>query len=213
MSRLTRVFLAYATTSPGRVASHSKVPWWYPNTHFLMVTKAVHSQSKWRRSCSSRWQFGQIRSCEGSSQWRYCLREGWCPDGRWARRMSYFLLLICFALWETRWSWYTEATRLWVGGASQIVSLMTWMELDRKIGRMLSVTVVVASLAALSARLLPGTAEWPGIHWMKMEDDMELMELWIENVRGWDEMRALHKELLSVQKSMEVEGCFTLIVW
>ena len=89
---------------------------------------------------------------------------------------------------------------------------MTWMELDRKIGRMLSVTVVVASLAALSARLLPGTAEWPGIHWMKMEDEMELMELWIENVRGWDEMRALHKELLSVQKSMEVEGCFTLIV-
>ena len=54
---------------------------------------------------------------------------------------------------------------------------MTWMELDREIGRM-----VAASLAALSARSLPGTAEWPGIHWMKMEDDMELMALWIESV-------------------------------
>ena len=39
--------------------------------------------------------------------------------------------------------------------------------------------MVAASLAALLARSLPGTAEWPGIHWMEMEDDMELMELWI----------------------------------
>ena len=41
---------------------------------------------------------------------------------------------------------------------------------------------------------------------MKMEDDMEVMELWIENVRGWNEVRASHKDLLSVQKSMEIEG-------
>ena len=40
---------------------------------------------------------------------------------------------------------------------------------------------------------------------MKMEDDMELMDLWIENVRGWDEVRASHKGLLSLQKSMEIE--------
>ena len=40
---------------------------------------------------------------------------------------------------------------------------------------------------------------------MEMEDDMELMELWIENVRGWDEVRASHKGLLSLQKSMEIE--------
>ena len=44
--------------------------------------------------------------------------------------------------------------------------------------------MVVASLAALSTRSLPGMAEWPGIDWMKMEDEMELMELWMENVRG-----------------------------
>ena len=40
---------------------------------------------------------------------------------------------------------------------------------------------------------------------MKMEDDMDLMELWIENVLGLDEMRASHKDLLSVQKSTEIE--------
>ena len=45
---------------------------------------------------------------------------------------------------------------------------------------------------------------------MKTEDDMELVELWIENVRGWDEMRALHKDLLTVQKSMEIEGWLAL---
>ena len=43
-----------------------------------------------------------------------------------------------------------------------------------------------------------------------MEDEMELMELWIENVLGWDEMRASHKDLLSVQKSMEIEGWLAL---
>ena len=41
---------------------------------------------------------------------------------------------------------------------------------------------------------------------MKMEDDIELMELWMENVRGWDEIRTSHRDLLSVQKSMEIEG-------
>ena len=79
------------------------------------------------------------------------------------------------------------------------------MELDREIGRIVSESMVVASLAALSAISLPGMAEWPGIHWMRMEDEMELMELWMENVRGWDEMRASHKDLLSVQKSMVIE--------
>ena len=46
---------------------------------------------------------------------------------------------------------------------------------------------------------------------MKMEDNMELMELWIKNVRGWDEMRDSHKDLLSVQKSMEIEGWLVLV--
>ena len=85
------------------------------------------------------------------------------------------------------------------------------MELDREIGRIVSVVIVVASLAALLARSLPEMAEWPGIHWMKMEEDMELMELWTENFWGWDEMRASHKDLLSVQKSMEIEGWLALV--
>ena len=45
---------------------------------------------------------------------------------------------------------------------------------------------------------------------MKMKDDMELMELWIENVQEWDEMRASHKDLLSMLKSMEIEGWLAL---
>ena len=72
-------------------------------------------------------------------------------------------------------------------------------------GRAVSVAMIVASLAVLLARSLPGMAEWPGIHWMKMEDEMKLLELWMENVRGWDEMRASNKGLLSVQKSMVIE--------
>ena len=40
---------------------------------------------------------------------------------------------------------------------------------------------------------------------------MELMELWIENVQGWDEMRASYKDLRSVQKSMEIEGWLLLV--
>ena len=46
---------------------------------------------------------------------------------------------------------------------------------------------------------------------MKMEDDMDLMELWIENVLGLDEMRASHKDLLSVQKSTEIEQWLALV--
>ena len=61
------------------------------------------------------------------------------------------------------------------------------------------------SLAAVSARLLPGMVEWPGIHWMKIENEMELMELWMKDVQGWDKMRASHEELLFVQKSMVIE--------
>ena len=36
---------------------------------------------------------------------------------------------------------------------------MTWMAFDREIGIMMSVAMVAASLAALLARSLPGTAE------------------------------------------------------
>ena len=69
----------------------------------------------------------------------------------------------------------------------------------------MSAVMVVVSLAALSARSLPGIAEWLGIHWIKIEDEIELMELWMENVRGWDKMRASRKDLLSVQKRTVVE--------
>ena len=54
-------------------------------------------------------------------------------------------------------------------------------------------------------------AEWPGIHWMKMENDMELMKLWIEKIREFDEMRAWHQDLLSVQISMKIEGQLPLV--
>ena len=51
------------------------------------------------------------------------------------------------------------------------------MELDIENGRIVFEAMVVAFLAALSARSLPGMEEWSGIHLMKMEDNMELMEL------------------------------------
>ena len=57
---------------------------------------------------------------------------------------------------------------------------------------MVSVAMVVASLDALSARSLPGMAESPGIHWMKTEDEMELIKFWMEDVRGCDEIRLNH---------------------
>ena len=110
-----------------------------------MVIKTGYLQSQWRRSCSSWRQFGLVGSCEGSSQWRYCLREGWWPDRKRERRTSSFLLLICFTSRETLRCWYTKATRSCIGGASRIVSLMTWIELDKGIGRIVSVAMVVAS--------------------------------------------------------------------
>ena len=45
---------------------------------------------------------------------------------------------------------------------------------------------------------------------MKMEDKMKLMELWTEEVHGFDEMRASHNDLLSAQKSITIEGWLEL---
>ena len=45
-----------------------------------------------------------------------------------------------------------------------------------------------------------------------MEDEIELIELWIKEVRGFDEMRASYIDLLSVQKSMEIEERLALVV-
>ena len=64
------------------------------------------------------------------------------------------------------------------------------MELDREMGSGASAVMWVASFAALSARSLPGIDEWLEIHGIKIEDEMELMELRMENVRGCDDMRA-----------------------
>ena len=49
------------------------------------------------------------------------------------------------------------------------------------------------------------------MHRMKIEDDMELTELWIEKVRGFDEMRAWHKDLLSLPKSTKIEEWLALV--
>ena len=64
------------------------------------------------------------------------------------------------------------------------------MELGREMKSGASAVMWVASFAALSAKLLPGIDEWAGIRWIKIEDEMELMELRMENVRGCDDMRA-----------------------
>ena len=45
-----------------------------------------------------------------------------------------------------------------------------------------------------------------------MEDKIELMKLSIEEVGGFDEMRASHNDLLSVQKSLEIERWLLLVV-
>ena len=46
---------------------------------------------------------------------------------------------------------------------------------------------------------------------MKMEDEMELIELRTEDVGGCNEMRASHKDLLSVQKSTVIERWLVLV--
>ena len=45
-----------------------------------------------------------------------------------------------------------------------------------------------------------------------MEEKIELMKLSIEEVGGFDEMRASHNNLLSVQKSLEIERWLLLVV-
>ena len=46
---------------------------------------------------------------------------------------------------------------------------------------------------------------------MKMEDEMELMKLRIEEVQGFGEMRASHNDLLSVLKNTETERWLALV--
>ena len=74
------------------------------------------------------------------------------------------------------------------------------MDLDREMGSGAFAVMWMASFTALSARSLLGIDEWPGIYWIKIEDEMEQMKLRMENVRECDDMRASHKDLLSVKK-------------
>ena len=46
---------------------------------------------------------------------------------------------------------------------------------------------------------------------MKMEEKIELMELWTEEVRGLDDMRASQNNLLFGQKRMVIEGWLALM--
>ena len=85
------------------------------------------------------------------------------------------------------------------------------MELEKNKEWMVLVTMVETFLGALSFSLLTGTTEQSRIHWMKVEKEMELMELWIEEVWWFDEMTALNKDLLSLQKRVAIEGLLTLV--
>ena len=58
---------------------------------------------------------------------------------------------------------------------------------------MVLMTIVVASLTALSTSSLCGMSESPEIHWMKMKEEKELMELWMKEVQGFYDMRASRK--------------------
>ena len=98
-----------------------------------------------------------------------------------------------------------------VGGSLRIVSFITCTEPEKETGKIVLVAMVVASLADLSANSMPGMAEWPGLHWMKMEDEMELIELQIDEVRGFDKMRASHNDLLSAQESIVFEWWLALM--
>ena len=71
--------------------------------------------------------------------------------------------------------------------------------------------MLVASFAAFLSSLLPKITEWSGIYWMKIEEEVKLMELWIEEVRGFDDMTASLNDILSVQKRMVIKGWLLLV--
>ena len=71
--------------------------------------------------------------------------------------------------------------------------------------------MLVASFAAFLSSLLPKITEWSGIYWMKIEEEVKLMELWIEEVRGFDDMTASLNDILSVQKRMVIKEWLLLV--
>ena len=46
---------------------------------------------------------------------------------------------------------------------------------------------------------------------MKIEEEVKLMELWIEEVRGFDDMTASLNDILSVQKRMVIKEWLLLV--
>ena len=69
------------------------------------------------------------------------------------------------------------------------------------------VAMVVASFAAVLASFLAGMLEFPGIHWMWMKKEMELMQSWIVDIRG--HMKTY--EDISVQIIMVIEEWLPLV--
>ena len=161
-------------------------------------------------SCSSKWHLRQIGTWDGSRRRRYWWR-GWLPDHRRAGSTSSFWFFFCFESRGAFWCWWTSAIRSCAGGSSQIISFTTCMELEKETGRIVLEAMLMVCLPALSANSLPGMTESPRNHWIKMKDEMGLMKLWIEEVRGFDQMRASRNDLLSVQRSIVVEGWLALM--
>ena len=52
-----------------------------------------------------------------------------------------------------------------------------------------------ASLDALLVDSLPLILEWSEIHWVNVEEIMELMVSWLEDMRGLNNKNALHRDL------------------
>ena len=147
-----------------------------------MASRAGQSQSQCVKSCSLRWHYRQIGCIAGSRWWRYWFREGWWADHNLASSTLSCWFLICLESPEPLWCWYICATWLWIGGLSRILLLITCRELEKDTGRMVCVTMEVASLVALLPSSLPGISECPGIHWIKMDEEMELMDWWMKDV-------------------------------
>lgn len=110
------VSLVYATTSPGRMASHSKDSLWYPNT----CSPNGQSHNKCVKSCSLRQHDGQSGSFTESSRWKKLCKDGWWPERSAASSTSSCRFLTCWESWEALRCWNTLAILSLVGGLSQI---------------------------------------------------------------------------------------------
>ena len=148
---MTKFFLACTIIYPDWVASHFKDHLCYPSIRSLMASPTGQLQSQCAKSCSPRRHDGQTGSITRSVQWRYWCRKRWWMDCNLAKSTLSCQFLICLELREAFRCWYIYEAQLWVGELSQILLLITCRELERDRGRMVFVTMVGASLAALLA--------------------------------------------------------------